>query len=53
MSATGNLEINLSTGDVKLTRNINFRKKNPGEAPTAEFEDEHDAMAARSRKFTT
>jgi len=39
----GNMDINLANGDVKLKRTINFKKKNPGEAPTAEFENAAEA----------
>jgi len=40
----GNLEINLNSGDVKLKRRIVFKKRNPGDSPTAEFENEQEAM---------
>eukprot|EP00434_Breviolum_minutum_P020786 symbB.v1.2.018334.t1/scaffold1417.1/size119926/8 len=40
----GNLEINLNNGDVKLKRRIVFKKRNPGDSPTAEFENEQESM---------
>jgi len=40
----GNLEINLNSGDVKLKRRIVFKKRNPGDSPTAEFENEQESM---------
>ncbi|CAK8994512.1 unnamed protein product [Durusdinium trenchii] len=43
ISRRGHLEVNLSNGDVKLKRGITFKKKNPGDSPNAEFENEDDA----------
>ncbi|CAE7299612.1 unnamed protein product [Symbiodinium natans] len=40
----GNLDINLNNGDVALMRPINFKRKNLNDPPTAEFENEKEAM---------
>ncbi|CAE7562064.1 unnamed protein product [Symbiodinium sp. KB8] len=40
----GNLDINLNNGDVVLLRPINFKRKNMNDPPTAEFENEKEAL---------
>lgn len=40
----GNLEINLNNGDVKLKRSIVFKKRNPGDQPDAQFDNDKDAQ---------
>lgn len=36
--------LRLCQGDVKLKRRIVFKKRNPGDSPTAEFENEQESM---------
>ena len=38
------MHVFLCPGDVKLKRRIVFKKRNPGDSPTAEFENEQEAM---------